>query len=505
MDAARQIESAPPAEPTGASFRSILKSTSLIGGASVINILIGMVRTKFVAVLLGPAGVGLLGMYTQIATLASTFSGMGIANSGVRQVAEAVGTNDQARIARTVRTLRRTAWVTGALGMLVMVAFALPISKITFEDRSHALPIALLGVTVLLGQIAAGQSCLLRGTRKIADVARVTVLGSLSSTLVSIPCYFAWGVRGIVAALVLSAVSALAVSWWYARRVPVEKVPMSWGESRGEARSLLSLGLSFMGAGLLGTATTYLIQTILIRQFGLTGLGIYQAAFSLSGALVGFVLAAMGADYYPRLTAVAGDDVSVRKMVNEQTQVSLLLALPGLAAVVVFSPLIIRLFYARDFDAAVPILRWCVFGIVGRVLSWPLGFVVLAKGRGRLFFVTEAFACSVHVLAVLLLTRPWGLVGAGAAFAVLYVAYAALMLLVMRALAGSSWSRSTVTLAAAATLGLAMLTLNSTLNPEPLSRWGLGALGVATLSYACLRELLRRSRLSFSGLVSRAL
>ena len=50
----------------GGSYLSILKSTSLIGSASLLNILISMVRIKFVAVLLGPTGVGLLGLYTQI-------------------------------------------------------------------------------------------------------------------------------------------------------------------------------------------------------------------------------------------------------------------------------------------------------------------------------------------------------------------------------------------------------------------------------------------------------
>ena len=47
----------------GKSYRQILRSTSIIGGASVINILIGLVRVKVAAVLLGPAGIGLIGLF----------------------------------------------------------------------------------------------------------------------------------------------------------------------------------------------------------------------------------------------------------------------------------------------------------------------------------------------------------------------------------------------------------------------------------------------------------
>ena len=54
-----------------ASYRQILKSSSIIGGASVINILIGLVRTKIIAVLLGPTGIGLVSLYTGLLSTAT--------------------------------------------------------------------------------------------------------------------------------------------------------------------------------------------------------------------------------------------------------------------------------------------------------------------------------------------------------------------------------------------------------------------------------------------------
>ena len=179
------------------SYRGILKSTSLIGGASVISILISMVRIKFVAILLGPSGVGLLSIYTQITTLVSSATGMGIGNSGVRQVAEAVGTGDDDRIARTVITLRRMVWLTGGLGLLVMVLLCIPISRVSFKSDDYAWPIALLGLTMLFSSIAVGQSCVLRGTRRIADISRITVIGALNGTIISIPCFIFGVFKGL--------------------------------------------------------------------------------------------------------------------------------------------------------------------------------------------------------------------------------------------------------------------------------------------------------------------
>ena len=483
------------------SYRSILKSTSLIGGASVLNILIGMVRTKFVAVLLGPTGVGLLGMYVQIAALVITVTGMGIKSSGVRQVAEAVGSGDDGRIARTVITLRRTAWLTGGLGFLVMVVFCVPLSRLTFGKADHAGSIAVLGITLLTGAIADGQGCIINGTRRIGDLAKISVISALSGTMISIPSFYLWGQAGIVPSLVLSALAALATSWWFARRVTVKNIALLWRETPGEARKLLLLGFSLMGAGVVMSLCNYLIRIVMLRQFNLADVGIYQAAYVLSGILVGFVLSAMGADYYPRLTAVASDNTSIHRMVNQQLQISILLALPGLAAMMIFAPLIIKIFYASSFEAAVPILRWCILGVLGRVLSWPMGFVMLAKGRGKVFFVTEVFAGLIHLAGVFFFIRIWGLDGAGIAFMVLYAAYTALMLLVMRRLVGATWDRHTLKLAVMATTVMVALMLNCVLEAHLMVAWAVNLIVLVGITWISLKQLSRQSEIGLQALL----
>src|ERR1700737_1450288 len=93
-----QTASVAPAEK--GTYGQILKSSALVGGSSVLNIAIGIVRTKVMAVLLGPAGFGLFGLYGSITTLTQTLAGMGINSSGVRQIAEAAGSDDSERIAQ---------------------------------------------------------------------------------------------------------------------------------------------------------------------------------------------------------------------------------------------------------------------------------------------------------------------------------------------------------------------------------------------------------------------
>src|SRR6185295_6650918 len=104
-------QSPPKASALTSSYTQILKCSTLVGGSSVLNTGIGIVRTKALAVLLGPAGFGLFGVYGSIVNLTQTIAGVGINSSGVRQIAAAVGSDDNERIAQTIVVLRRTSIV----------------------------------------------------------------------------------------------------------------------------------------------------------------------------------------------------------------------------------------------------------------------------------------------------------------------------------------------------------------------------------------------------------
>src|ERR1700736_5121931 len=119
-------------------YGQILKSSAIIGGSSGVSIAIGIVRTKAMALFLGPAGVGLMGLYSSILNLVQSIANMGINTSGVRQIAEAAGSGEAGRIGRTTVVLRRTAIVIGLLGALLLVILSRPISRLTFGSEQHA-------------------------------------------------------------------------------------------------------------------------------------------------------------------------------------------------------------------------------------------------------------------------------------------------------------------------------------------------------------------------------
>jgi PST family polysaccharide transporter len=431
---------------TASSYGQILKSTAMIGGSSLVNVGFSVVRMKALAVLLGPSGVGLMAMYNSMLELTQTLAGLGIQSSGVRQIAEAGATEDDSKVARIVVVLKRASIVLGLAGALLMVGLSLPLSRLTFGDGNHVGGIILLSSAVFLGLLASAQMALLQGMRRIADLARISMLSAMFGAVIAVGIIFAFGEAGIVPALVTSAAASAGTCWWYSRQIKVAEVSISAREAAAEASALLKLGVVFMASGFLTAGASYAVRLIVLRAEGVDAAGLYQAAWSLGGLYAGFILQAMGTDFYPRLTAAAQDDMLCNRLVNEQAQVSILLAGPGLLATLTVAPLLMIVFYSPEFQAATAPLRWLCLGLMLRVVAWPMGFIVLAKGARAMFFWTEVAATIVHVGLAWLLVPRVGLAGAGAAFTGLYLWHTVLIYFLVRRLSGFQWSATNLRL-----------------------------------------------------------
>lgn len=404
------------------SYREILRSTALIGASSIVVMLVSLIRMKVVALLLGPAGIALFALYSSITDLAASAAGLGVNQSGVRLIAQA-GSEDQRSIADTVSALRQVSWVLSVAGAIALAGLCVPVSMLTFGSADHALAIAFLGVAVVCRIMIGAEAAILQGRRRLRDLAVLTIAGALASVIAAVPLIWIWHESGVVAALVLAAFGN-----WLAARCLGQRIAPAFNQNRSphfraHIGALLRLGFAFMLSGFLTVGAAYAIRILILHDLGLQAAGLYQAAWSVAGLYVGVVLQSMGSDFYPRLTAEADDDIEVRRLVNEQTEISLLLAGPGVIATITLAHLAMIGFYSAQFAPAAELLRWLCLGMMLRVVSWPLGYLIIAKGWQKLFIGTEVIAAVLHVGFAAALVPVFGLTGAGIAFVLLYVCH----------------------------------------------------------------------------------
>ncbi len=414
------------------SYRQIFKATSIFGGVQVFTILISVVRVKFVAVLLGTAGVGIIGLLHAPLQFIIALTGLGISYSAVRDISEANASGQQTRIATTITILRRWSWFTGLLGTVITASLAPLLSEWTFGNREYTWAFVWLSLTLFLQAVNKGQSAILQGTRRLKEMAKASVIGSALGLSTSIPLYYWFGIKGIVPAMLVTAVTALWLSWHFSRKIAIEKVELTVKETYNSGMGMVKLGIYMTIAGLVASFSAYILNAFISNRSGVEQVGLYSAGWAVIGQYTSIIFTAMGTDYFPRLSAIQTDNVKIKELVRQQIEIALLILTPLLSLLIIIMPLIVRILYTPAFMPIVMFANLTVLGIQFKAISWALGYVFLAKGNGRLFLTLEIVSGTIILLLNILFYHLYGLNGLGISFILSYIAGMTMSYLVLR-------------------------------------------------------------------------
>ena len=428
------------------SYKRIAKSTGIFGGSQFLIIIIGIVRTKVLAVLLGTTGIGLVGMFQSIIDLVRSVSGLGLSFSSVKDIAEAHKTNDKQRIAQTITVLHRWLWWTGILGMLLMIVFSPQLSDYVFGDNSKIWPICLLSFCVLTGTISSGQIALLQGMQEISKMAKASLFGASGGLVIAVVLYSFLGIEGIVPALIAMSLLGLFFSWLFASKIKTDKVVITAKEVFHQGGGMVKLGFYTVVSGLISTLTLFLIKSFILKADGVENVGLFQSVWSVSNLYIGAILTSMAADYFPRLCGFNDSNRDIVRFSNEQTRFVLIVSTPLIVGMLLVASPVLELFYSSKFLMAAGLLRWQIMGTFLKVLVWPIGFILLAKGKGLRFFLVEFTWYLVYYVTTRLCWPYMGLDAAGVAYVIAYLAYLPLVYLMVKPLCSFKFDTKNIVL-----------------------------------------------------------
>ncbi|MFA6885982.1 MAG: O-antigen translocase [Fermentimonas sp.] len=405
------------------SYRQIVKATSLFGGVQFFQIIISIVRSKFVAILLGPSGMGVVGLLTSSTGLITGLTNFGLGTSAVKNISEATATNDNERISTVILVMRRLLWVTGLLGALVTLIFSPLLSEFTFGNKDYTLAFVWISITLLFNQLSTGELVILQALRHLQNLAKANVYGSFVGLLITIPLYYKFGIEGIVPVIIITSFVTLFFSWYFAKKVKLENTSVSYTKTVAEGKSMMVMGFMISLSGLITLIAEYLLRIFINRTGNVADVGFYSAGFTIINTYVGMIFTAMGTDYYPRLSVVASDDEQCKQLINQQSEIALLILAPILIAFLIFVNWAIIILYSSQFLSITGMVYWATMGIFFKAVSWAIAFVFLAKGVGKLYFWNEFFGSIYFLLFSLLGYYYGGLTGLGVSFLISYILY----------------------------------------------------------------------------------
>ncbi len=422
--------------------KSIFRATAMLSASSVVTILLGFVSAKVLAVRLQPAGYGYYGLLQGFVGLMALLTGFGMATSLVRLGAGAATRNEESALA----SLRTGAWILFAglavLSLSLISIFRVALSRWALGTPDKGTAILLMGVALLFTVAAQLQVGILNAYHRVGALAKSNLFGTLLNSAITISSVLIWGIHGVVPALITGAVASFLVSSYFVRRqVGPVKVHTNAADSLKSSWEIVRFGGPYTASVLVGAGIQFILPMIVLHLLDTNSVGYYKAASAISVGYLGFLVTAMGQDYYPRVSAVADQPGKLITLINEQHRLVMLIATPIILGMLALVPILVPIVYSHKFLPTVEILEWQLIGDIFKFSSWTMSFAILARCSSTTYFLTEFTGGAASILTTGLAVHWFGLNGLGIGFLAAYVIYYAIVWVVIRREIHLKWSR----------------------------------------------------------------
>lgn len=402
-----------------------MKATSITGAVQVIRLFFGLIRNKIIALLFGPAGLGVWGLYLSFTEMMQSAASLGLEKSAVKQIAENHSDIHKRNLAIQVSQYAVAAF--SFICSVFVIVFASKISESLFSSTDYEIGVLVCSAVIFINAVTAMLRAVLNGLNEIKALAVSQLVGILSGNIIvfaSLPFFEVSAIPFYFLAIAIGAFIPVLLTY---RRLGFTWVKITLSDSIATLSGLMKLGLAFWASAFFMAFIAYIINIFIKDEFGLAVVGIYQASWAISNLYIGVILSSMGVVFFPKVCKTIDDVVKTTKVINNQVEFGLLISLPIVLIFYLFAPIFLMVLYAENFESGEPIIRWLMLGVIIRLLGFPFGYALMAKGKSLLYVVAQVTFCASNYLLLIFAVKYYGMDGLGVNYFIAYCLYAILM------------------------------------------------------------------------------
>jgi antigen flippase len=398
-------------------MRSLL---TRIGALQVLGGLIFFLRTKVIALVLGPSGVGVVSVIDQFVQLMLQLSALAIPFAAIKVLSKAHSESTETFRA-TYAGLLRLLLILGSIGAgLGIGLIALRPSWASGSLAAHA-PLVAIGLLALPAMILHGffrnvpAAALRPITSAVWDVATAAIMTAFviaGIMLFSVLGYF-------VGALVGCVLVSLSYYLYLAHRfgLSIAGRPISVRGLLRDNPSLVDLSLASYVGSFVTPLALLVVRAMVLENFGVATAGLLQAAIGISLAINLVLNPLNGLVLTPLVNRMIAQTTKHREA--EEFQKRLLFAIAIIALPPILYPdLVVIVLYSHEFVEAAHAVPWFVLSQAMIQIGGVYNVLMIGLDRLWGYAVVMVVGTAVNVALAIILVPPLGLLGAGiAAFA----------------------------------------------------------------------------------------
>lgn len=391
--------------------------------------LCGLVTTKYVAVIIGPAGMAYVGQFANVTVVLALLATAACVAGVVKYVAEHKSLEVRKAIIANAFLLSAICLV---LTSLIVAVCSTLLAANVFNDRSFwdvFLIYALLLAFPTFNTIAAG---IFNGLQQIRLMATLNIIAAVINVVVVVVCANLFGLKGVLLANAGSGLLAFfAYRYFLKKNDLLPNINLLRSLDRTYVKLLLGYSAMNIVSGLLGPSLQLFVRTKLLHNYDATTAGLWQANTRLSDYYLNFVYTVIGIYYLPRLS-----EITDLQAIKKEIRLGFLRILPAVIAMTLviwfLRGYIVKFLLTNAFADMLVLLKWQLIGDVIKISSWILAYLMVAKAMKKMFIGTELVFSTTFLLLNFLFINQYGMVGTVYAFALNYFLYLLTLIVLLR-------------------------------------------------------------------------
>ena len=362
----------------------LARSAGLLGTQRVILVVLGAVRTKIAAYLLGPAGIGIIAQASALRELLAVVCQLGSRSGYVDMVSDAHGRGDGPALRDALLAVLSIVGMMSGLVSLAVVLAAPQVAQWAFADPQRTGLVLVALATVVLSVPRRALSNTFLGVLDYRSLLWIGLTESLVAIVAMAMLAHWFGIVGAVASFFFIEVAALAAAGWFLRRRVLRPMGISlrgaWPR-RQAVVGLLRLAGALSVTALVSAGAIFFVRGEIVERLGAEANGFYQVAWQVGQNYLGMVAVVLWGYGLPKVTRTRETPAEVLRLQNDLFRMIVAILPPGVVALLVLREAWIPLLFSEAFLPAASLMVLQLSGELVAMLRQSMNISLLPHRR----------------------------------------------------------------------------------------------------------------------------
>lgn len=401
----------------------IVRVFSFTSLSTLVKMLTGFISVKVVAVIIGPAGVALVGQLNNFASIIMTLANGGITSGVTRNIA---AFKDKDEVVRSyIGTSVKITLALSALCEVFLILFSRYLCSLILHSDEYIYVFVILGVTLSFYALNTLIMAVINGYKYFQLYVKISMMSSIVGLGISLLLVSVLGVPGALINAVTSQSFIFIVTMIFLWKNKMPFVSFEWLLARFDYSKMLNLlkfSLMTLIAAFCGPVVQLVIRNHIINTISIETAGCWEGMNRLSGMYLMVITSSFGVYYMPRLAELKDSKVLKHEIITAY-KVIVPCLLVGFVLIYFMRNFIINVLFSPDFYQMKDLFLWQLLGDFFKITSWLLAYVMSAKAMMKTFITTEILFNGSYVGLALLCSSFWGITGVIIGYMISYICY----------------------------------------------------------------------------------